>query len=344
MTGEDGKLTLWSKADAAAYGLRPLVAKHRLHEHDLFSEDALIDLIDGYPRNLLQAFTMGSDPLKWNEWRPVDTGGAPAEEILNAVRRGRLWFKLLQLHHVNQKYRAVIEQLYAELAAQCPKFRPLGQAGTLLVSSPSAMVYYHADAEPNLLWHIRGSKRVWVYPACDDSLIPQELMEDIFAHVVDEEAPYQTEFDRKAVNFDLKPGEVISWPLNAPHRVTNLEGINISLSTLHTTEESDRRKLIYCANRLLRRGYHIPVRKVQETGILSFAKQLAYRALRRVGLDEAPPRRAYLTNLKIDSKSGMGFTSLEGEPILTEFSRKQFMLEKDESGQISVVPVMGPLS
>jgi hypothetical protein len=78
-------------------------------------------------------------------------------------------------------------------------------------------------------------------------------MEDIFAHVVDEEAPYRLEFDEKAVIFDLRPGEVISWPLNAPHRVTNIEAVNVSLSTLHVTEDSDRRKLVYCANRLLRR-------------------------------------------------------------------------------------------
>ena len=339
---KEANLTLWSNEDAAAYGLRPLVAKHRLHELDLFSENALLGLIDSYPRDLLQAFTMGSDPLKWNEWKPVDTRGASAREIFAAVRRGQLWFKMLQMHRIDQRYGAVINQLYAELAERCPNFRPLRPAGTLLISSPSAMVYYHADAEPNLLWHIRGSKRVWVYPACDKSLISQDLMEDIFAHVVDEEAPYELEFDTKAVTFDLAPGEVISWPLNAPHRVTNLEGVNISLSTLHETEDSDRRKLIYCANRLLRRGYRIPARATRETGVVSCAKRFAYRILRRAGLGEVLPGRAYVTHLKIDSNSQTGFSSLTSESVLTEFSRKHFSLIRDASGQVAVVPISNP--
>jgi hypothetical protein len=338
MSAQGVKLTDLSREDAAAFGLRPLVVKHRLHQLNLFNENTLLELIDNYPRDLLQAFTMGSDPLRWNEWQPVDTGGASAREIFAAVRHGRVWFKMLQVHNVDPRYSAVIDQLYAEMAERCANFRPVKKAGTLLVSSPSAMVYYHADAEPNLLWHIHGSKRVWVYPACDNSLISQELMEDIFAHVVDEEAPYKAEFDQKAVVFDLSPGTVISWPLNAPHRVTNLEGVNISLSTLHTTEESDRRKLVYCANRLLHRRYRIPARLTKEMGVMSFAKRFAYRALRRAGLDEAVPRRAYVTNLRIDSSSQTGFTSLSSGPVLTEFSKKDFVIRRNPSGQLSAVP------
>jgi hypothetical protein len=184
------------------------------------------------------------------------------------------------------------------------------------------MVYYHVDAEPNLLWHIRGSKRVWVYPPCDSELVSQELMEDILAHVVDEEAPYMAAFDKKAVVFDLSPGEVISWPLNAPHRVTNIDGVNISLSTLHVTSDSDRRKLVYCANRLLRRNYHIPARGLDETGVASLAKQSLFRVLRRAGVVEPSRRRVYMTNLRIDANAPTGFRVLPNGPVLTEFSRK----------------------
>lgn len=342
MNAQLTKLTNLSSEETAAFGNRPLIIKHRLHKLDIFEEKTLLKLIDHYPRDLLQAFTMGSDPLKWGEWRPIDTCGASGKEIFAAVLNGRIWFKMLQVQSVDARYGAIIDQLYAELADQCPNFRPLQKSGTLLISSPTAMVYYHADAEPNLLWHIRGSKRVWVYPPCDETLIPQELMEDIFAHVVDEEAPYYEEFDRKASVFDLMPGGVISWPLNSPHRVINIEGLNISLSTLHTTEESDRRKLVYCANRLLRRRYHIPTRLTSETSAISGVKRFAYRVLRRMGLEEVVPRRAYVTNLIIDSKVQGGFRSLGSGPILTEFSQKHFTLNRDSSGNISVLPIENP--
>lgn len=101
-----------------------------------------------------------------------------------------------------------------------------------MISSPTAMVYYHCDATTNILWHIRGLKRIWVYPACDERFISQRLMEDIFASVMDEEVPYDPSFDDDAVAFDLKPRDVVSWPFNAPHRIMNLGTVNVSLSNV----------------------------------------------------------------------------------------------------------------
>ncbi len=50
-------------------------------------------------------------------------------------------------------------------------------------------------------------------------------MEEIFAgtYDYDEEIPYSPDFDEHAAVFDLKPGEVVSRPPNAPHRVENLD-------------------------------------------------------------------------------------------------------------------------
>ena len=337
-SGHGRKLLSWSEQEATAFGVRPLSAKHQLHQLGLFSDAALLDLLENYPRDRLQAFTMGTDPLKWKEWQPVDTTGVSGKQLFEAVARGRLWFNILQVHIVDRRYRDVLEQLYTELSELCPHFRPFRKNATLLVSSPSAMVYYHADPQPNLLWQIRGSKRVWVYPAGVRILVSQDLMEDIFASVMDEEVPYKLDFDQRAVTFDLMPGDVLSWPHNAPHRVTNLTEVNVSLSTLHETEDSDRRKLIYCANRLFRRTYHLPMRTTKETGAIAYTKRIAYRGLRRAGLLKPQPRRAYVTNLRVDPNAPTGASSLANGPVLTEFSQKEFTLKKDASGQVSIVP------
>jgi len=337
-TDRNAPLVSWSKQECEAFGVRPLVAKHRLDELDLFSDAALTELLEKYPHDRLQAFTMGTDPLEWTAWQPVDTAGASGRELFAAVQRGRLWLNVLQVHRVDQRYGDVLERLYAGLSAQSPGFHPSTTTATLLISSPTAMVYYHTDAEPNLLWHIRGRKRIWIYPAQDRDLISQRLMEDIFAHVVDEEVPYRREFDQKAVAFDLRPGEVASWPQNAPHRVVNLEGVNVSLSTIHETEASDRRKLVYCANRLFHRTCHMPTRSTTETGILSQTKRLAYRALRRLDLVTSPSRRAYITNVRIDPGAPTGISPIAGVPVLTEFSQKDFSLGRDVSGRLTAVP------
>src|SRR5262249_105286 len=141
----------------------------------------------------------------------------------------------------------------------------------------------------------------------------------------------------KAVTFELMPGDVLSWPHNAPHRVTNLQEVNVSLSTLHETEDSDRRKLIYCANRLFRRTYHIPVRPTKETEAIPYANRMAYRVLSWAGLLEAHPRRAYVTNLRVEPNAPTGVSVLTDGAVLTEFSKKEFTLQKGAAGQVSLV-------
>jgi Cupin-like domain len=338
-SGKAYKWIRWSSEETAAFGRRPLLARHRLHEGPLFSRDALLDLMESYPRDRVQVFTMGTDVTRKDDWEPVEVGRGSGRELWEAIARGRLWFKLLHVHVVDRRYGDLLDELYAELAEQCPGFIPVRKSATLLISSPTALVYYHADAQPNLLWHIHGSKRVWVYPSGDRELISQDLMEDIFAGFADEEAPYEARFDEKATVFEMHPGDVLSWPQNAPHRVTNQHGVNVSLSTVHETPESDRRKLIYCGNRLLRRGYHLPFRSVKETGVVAYGKRTAYRALRRFGLVEIPSGRAYVTKLRMDASAPEGMRAIEDGPELTEFSRKYFRLERDGAGRTTAVRI-----
>lgn len=334
-------LLSWAPGELSAFARKVVFAKHHAHQLALFGDDALIDLIENYPRERLQVFTMGTDLMNRDDWRPVDTAGASGSDIWRAIAVGRLWMKLLGVHLVDRRYRELIATLYGELSQQRRDFAPARMTGTLIVSSPTALVYYHADGLPNLLWQLRGTKRVWIYPANDRSLIGQDLMEDIFANFADEEAPYSPAYELKARAYDLHPGEVLAWPQNSPHRVTNVEGVNVSLSTFHETEDSDRRKLVYCANRLFRRRYHLPFRSTAEAGLLAYLKRQAYRSLRRVGLAETAPRRVYLTNLRTDPRSPTGYSEVPDGPVLTEFSRKEFKIERDSRGKVRVVRVDG---
>ena len=337
MTERFEKLLLSTRNEASKFGLAPVITKHRLHLLDLFSDSALTELLESHPRDQLQAFTMGTDCDNRHEWQPVDTAGASGSDLFRAVAGGHLWFNIFRIQLFHTRYRDLLGQLFSEISELCPGFRCFNLTATLIISSPKALVYYHADAQPNFLWHVRGSKRVWVYPAGDGELIDQELMEDIFASYSDEEVPYKPEFDEKAAVFDLGPGEVISWPQNSPHRVTNVGGLNVSLSAIYETEQSSNRKLIYCANRLFRRRYHIPVWSTKETAISSPLKTFAYRGIRKLGLIPTPPRRAYITELRINPEAPGGFERIHDGPVLTEFSRKEFALRKDARGRTTAI-------
>jgi hypothetical protein len=329
----------WTSEHIAAFGQRAVVARHRLHELDMFSEAELIEVLENHPRDQFQAFTMGKDPSRIHEWQPVDVSQASGSEMLSAIARGRFWFHLFRIQNVNAKYRELLDRLFSELSAMLPGFSPVNRSATLILSSPTALVYYHADPQFNFLWHIRGSKHVWSYPAGDRELIDQEMMEDIFASYADEEVPYKPEFDRKGKVFQLNAGDVISWPLNSPHRVTNIEGINVSISTVYETKDSYRRKLVYNANRFFRRSCGIPLRSTDESGVASYIKRTAFRALKRAGAVPPPPGRAYVTQLRIDPSSPDGIQRINDGPVLTEFSKREFTLTKNSAGEIVAVPI-----
>jgi hypothetical protein len=327
----------WSAEQSAAFRRRAVVARHRLHESSLFSDEGLTSILDRHPREQLQAFTMGADPLKIQEWKPVDIGKASGKDLLCAIHRGRLWLHIFRMQKFHPDYAALQTQLFSELAECCPDLKPFNVSSTLILSSPAALVYYHADAQFNLLWHIRGTKQVWSYPENDPELIEQDVMEDIFASYADEEVPYRPEFDEKASVFKLGPGDVISWALNAPHRVTNLTGLNVSLSTVYETEQSYRRKLVYCANRFFRRSFGLPARSTRETGGLSYAKRTAFKFCRKAGLVETPPSRAYITDLIIDPEAPEGVRRRPEGLALTQFSKKEFTLVRGSSGDVAAV-------
>jgi len=328
------KLLDWTPEQIASFGQKPIVARHRLHELPLFSDADLIEVLENHPRDQLQAFTMGTDASKSHEWQPVDIAGSSGKDMLSAVARGRLWFHLFRMEDANAQYKELFSRLFSELSNTLPGFRPANESATLIISSPSALVYYHADPQFNFLWHIRGAKQVWIYPAGDLELIDQEVLEDIFASYADEEVPYKREFDNKAKLFDLNAGDVICWPLNSPHRVTNLHGINVSLSTVYETKESYRRKLVYSANRFFRRSCRIPLWCTKEAGACSYIKRTAFKLLQKAGAVQESRRRAYVTHLHIDPAASDGIERISDGPVLTEFSKREFMLTKISTGKL----------
>lgn len=312
-------LLSWPHGMFNARSNRSLLGRHRLHEMDLFSDDALIDLLDRYPRNRLQAWTMGTDPLRRDEWQAVDTTDVPGKKLLEAVKHGRLWYNILRLDLFDPRYRDIVNGLYSEMAAASPGFTPLSAVGTLLLSSPNAMVYYHADGPPTTLFHVRGRKRIWIYPF-EERFVSQMLMEEIFGSAMDEEVPYSPEFDKDAAVYDLDPGDLVWWPLNAPHRIENMDSLNVSLSTRYHTEESERRKLVYNANRFLRKKCWFRNLAVRETGLRSSVKCFTYRVCRRAGMDKKVEGYSYMTNLRVDPNSPSGMAVM-AEPRKPSFSR-----------------------
>ena len=58
----------WTRDEYASFGLVAQVGRHGYHERDLFSTERLVALLDTHPRRRLQAFTMGEDPTRSDDW------------------------------------------------------------------------------------------------------------------------------------------------------------------------------------------------------------------------------------------------------------------------------------
>jgi len=313
----------WSDEDYAAFGLKNQLFKHSYHELPLFQKDTLVEVLDSYPREWLQAFTMGADPTIRSEWQSVDIHpDSSGQDIWQAVEKGRLWLNLIRLQKYSQDYADIVEGMYRYVGEHCPQLGgPKADFTTLLISSPGAQVYYHMDESPNMLWHMSGQKKLWVYPAMDLRLVPQDFLEEIYSGEISEFLPYQSAFDDYAEQFLLTPGTVVSWPHNAPHRIENLS-MNVSLTTSYQAPQQNRRKRVQKANRYILRNLGIKNRSIEEVGIRSNVKQLSYRLINKVKPFKPTkhPHDDYVTDLQIDPHAPSGVRQLD-QAVTASFSK-----------------------
>jgi hypothetical protein len=312
----------WTREDAANFGLVPWRSRHRAHELPWFNDEGLATLIDSQPRTQLRVFMSGTDPTqRHRDHQPVDTTGASGKDIVEAVKRGKLWVNLQRIDLVDDRFRKLGNQLYCEIERQCAHFRPVWiNRAFLFISSPGAMVYLHADSQANMLWHMRGVKRMFIYPAYDDRIVTQSRIEEICSGGEDD-LEYRHEFEPLASAFDARPGDLISWPPRAPHRVENGGDLNVSLSTFHETVEDYEKVLMHQAEYFLR-GLS-PWKRDLSRAILAGRRMrsIAYRVACRLGYVKGRPTKDYYAMYRIDPTSEIGVSKFSDKPVLTEHSR-----------------------
>lgn len=310
----------WTAEQRARFGLVPQSTRHRLHEMPWWDDASLIKLIDEQPRTQLRVFQSGIDPLhRERDHEPVDTEGANGAEILESVKRGKLWVNMQRIDSAQPRFNRLGKKLYGELQQGAPHFHPVWiNRAFLFVSSPGAMVYLHADYQPNILWHLRGNKTIWIYPAYDPRIVSTERIEEICAGGEDD-IPFRHEFDTFGQAFHVGPGETVSWPARAPHRVLNGDTLNVSLSTFHETVEDFERVVEHRADFLART--RLPAARSLLKLVGRPGKRLAYRAMERAGWVKGRPVKEYWARLRIDPEAPTGVSEIPGGPVLTEHSR-----------------------
>lgn len=281
--GPDSMLVDWSDAKTASFQKEIMSFEHRLAETGLFTDAALIDLLERHPSEKLDVCTMGAadHPLYPNKFRTGDFRNATGKMLLEAAKAGRVWINVREAMNVHPEYKRAMDTMYGELAAQTGN-RAFNPKGGILISSPVARVPYHFDKTETILWHVRGQKRMYLYPLTQD-FIPDEAHEATVTNYLDDDLPYDRSFDAAATIIDIPENTALTWPLNMPHRVDN-QTFCVSVTTEYSTRQSGMKNAAMLTNATLRHHLGMTPSYSRDGEITRKVKSVMGRVIRRTPL------------------------------------------------------------
>ncbi|MEH6413491.1 hypothetical protein [Pseudomonas sp. CGJS7] len=278
----------------------PLLFQHRLHTDPRLSKSAIAGLIGRYPREKYSIVHMGEQGANGKRvWREGEFGGLDGERVLDAIEQGRLWLNLRDGHEFDPFLGEVLGGLFAEAGALAAPMSSYDHRLGVLVSSPGAQVYYHADLPGQGLLQLHGRKRIYIYPP-RLPFLSAEGLENIALSQLEVGLGYRPEFDSEAAVFDLEPGQGLFWPLNSPHRIENHDSLNISMTLEYWTQEIRRSHMINMANGILRRWFGHAPRSRQLAGPSFYAKAALQSLWRRGGGLNSLRRAARPIDFRLD--------------------------------------------
>ena len=304
----------FGEGEAAAFQKAIVHFRHGLEATGLFSDEALVDLLDRHPAEKLDVCTMSdSDPRYPNRFMTGDFRDVDGKTLLDAAKSGAVWINLREAMNVHAEYRDALERMYGELAHRTGNaaFNP---RGGILISSPVAKVPYHVDKTETILWHVRGEKRILIYPRTQD-FIPDASYEATLTSIIDDDLPYHPGMDADASVFDLQPGQALTWPLNSPHRVEN-RTFCVSVTTEYSTKESALKNSAMLANAVLRKKAGLNPSFERDHPAVRRTKSVLGRALKKVGMvpDTTEPD---MVRFRVDP--GVEGYVVETEPFVRDF-------------------------
>lgn len=291
--------------DIALWGNHTVKLQHNLAESDLFSDESLANIVESIDPKHIDITTMGEDVSTWGH---VDRAGQPGASVLEAVRGGRVWINLQAIEQVDPRFKDLLDQMYGELEGTLPDFKTFKRKLGMLISSPTARVFYHFDVPGQALWQIRGRKRIWIYPPTEPFL-PSTEVENVVRSLAMEDLSYEPWYDDYAEVYDLEPGQMLHWALNGPHRVSNLDGFSVSLTTEHWTTRIRRSYAMHYGNGILRNAAHLNPKSRSLDGPMFWAKVGLTAAWRKSGMDAKQGYQRVLT-YKVDPSAPLGVVPL----------------------------------
>lgn len=299
----------WKPEYAERFGQESLHLEHTLHKSELFSDERLAKLIEKAERDHYHVNTRAGGVDGKKRRREGEFGELTGMEILEAVKSGDIWINLRAPQLADSAYGDLLGDMYREFEARAPGLDTFKHGITILISSPNAYVPYHCDVPGQMLWQVRGRKRVWLYPACEPFLSQDAIEKLILGEFHETDMAYDEAFDEKAEIIDLEPGYMLHWPLNYPHRVENYDCLNVSVTTEHYTKSIRTSYAVNYANGLLRKT-GLSSLEQQSSGIVAAAKTGLAGAVKFSGIRNKASK-PYTIDFTVDPNAPHGVRDIE---------------------------------
>lgn len=256
------------------FGREPFLVHHRLADHPLLELDAIADLADYLPAELVE-HNLGDVPKVLDDpdaelGRLEQTPG----EVARGIETNGCWMVIKEIER-HPSYAALLNESLDEVehfvtGLEGPMRR---RKGFIFLSAPDSVTPVHIDTEHNLLLQIRGVKTMHTGPFSDPDVVEREL-ERLHG---DRASRYLEQSPENMEAFELNPGDGICMPHSAPHWVQNGPAPSTSLSITFQTPSSQRIGHVYALNSRLRR-FNVTPRPPNGGRLRDGAKALAWRS------------------------------------------------------------------
>jgi hypothetical protein len=299
----------WQPHHVSLFGEHILHLKHRLAESTLFTDVALARLIEKTPPAHCYVNTMDKRSHNPRSRREGAIDGLSGLEAIEAVKNGNIWINIHKPHETDVVYGALLNDIFGEFEELVPGLRTYKQSMTLLISSPKVQVYYHCDVPGQMLWQMRGAKRVFVYPNAAPFLTQPAMEKIVLGEAHETLMPYEPWFDDYADVIDLEAGSMLHWPLNCPHRVVNHDCLNVSMTTEHWTDDLRGAYAMNYANGIIRRTTGARRLARNTSGPMFWAKAGLAAAMKSSGLQKRHQRKRTI-DFAVDPRAPEGIRDI----------------------------------
>ncbi|WP_332699022.1 hypothetical protein [Devosia sp.] len=307
----DQIITDWQPHYPSLFGGHSLALSHSLANSPLFTDAALARLIDNTPREAYHVNYSQKTPGNPPKRREGEIKGLTGQQVIDVVKKGNIWVNLTAPAKTDPAYGELLDSLYAEFEERVPGFSSYKRNLTILISSPNVSVKYHSDVPGQSLWQVRGTKKVYVYPAKAPFISQPALEKLILGQLRETDMPYEPWYDGYAEVHMLEAGKMLHWPLNGPHRVVNEGMLNVSFTTEHWTDELRKHYAVNYANGILRARTGMQKLSQQVTG-LSYYSKLALAGLVKFTPLNPQKKKVYKVDFQVDPSAPEGVRDIEG--------------------------------